>query len=177
MGSFGQRFLSAIKTDGVGIFAKIGIITLIGGYLFEIAPLTMAIIAIIGSAFLLTQKALRFFSNRYLLEMFYYLGIMYGIVITTWLGYIKAEGSTVYFVSALLGYLLYKTFNTYQNYSAYKNIEKDLLNYVVEQLETTEVVSIHAARKKSLFSSDEIKETISSFQQVNKLPNSLKIVE
>lgn len=177
MGNFGQRFLSVVKTDGLAILAKVIIITIIGGYLFDMAPLTMAIIAIIGFAFLFTQKALRFLSSRELIEMFYYIGIIWGIVTATWLGYIETEGFPAYFTSALLAYLLYKTFDTYQEYTAYKKIENNLLINVLEQAETNQTVSIHAAYQKSLLSKDEIQETIANFQQIGKLPLTLQIIE
>lgn len=177
MKSFRQRFLSVIKTDGLPVFAKVGIITMIGGYLFDIAPLTMVIIAIIGFAFLMTQKTLRFISNRELIEMFYYISIIWGIVITAWLGYIAIEGFSGYFTSALLAYLLYKTFDCYKGYSAYKSIENNLLLNVLEQAETNKTISIHAAYQKSLLSKDEIIETISNFQQIGKLPLTLQIIE
>ena len=177
MAGFPQRFFSAIKNEGFPVILKTGIITIVGGYLFDITPLNMIIMALIFCFYTFTQKALRFFSNRYLLEMFYYLGIIWAIVLTSWLGYMKFEDTTVYFIGALLGYLFYKTFDTYRSYSVYKSIENDLLNNLLEQLETTKVISIHAARKKSLFNNDEIKETISSFQHVNKLPHSLKIID
>lgn len=177
MEHFGQRFLSAIKTDGLAVLIKVSIITIIGGYLFNFAPLTMIIIAIIGFTFLFTQKALRFISSRQLFEMFYYIGIIVGIIIATWLGYIIPEGFTSYFVAALLAYLLYKTFDSYQEYSACKNIEKALLENILEQVEITKMVSIHSAYQKSLFSKSEIIETISMFQQIGKLPESLEIID
>ncbi len=177
MGSFGQRFLSVVRSDGLAILAKVIIVTLIGGYLFNMAPLTMAIIAIIGFAFLFTQKALRFLSSRELIEMFYYIGVIWGIVIATWLGYIPTEGFPAYFTSALLGYLLYKTFDTYKGYSAYKTIENNLLINVLEQAETNQTVSIHAAYQKSLLSKDEILETIANFQQIGKLPQTLQLID
>lgn len=177
MENFGQRFLSVIRTDGLAVIAKVGIITIIAGYLFNIAPLTMAIMAILGFAFLFTQKALRFLSSRELIEMFYYIGIIWGIVIATWLGYIETEGFSAYFTSALLGYILYKTFDSYKGYSAYKTIENDLLIYILEQAETNQTVSIHAAYQKSLLSKDEIIETIANFQQIGKLPLTLQIIE
>lgn len=177
METFGMRLMSVVKTEAIGIVTKIAIISIISSFIFNLSNETLVLIATIFLLFILIQKSLFYISNQFLLEMLYYLGIVYGIVYTAWTGDLKAEGNGVYLVSALLGYLLYKIFDTYKLYSIYTDIEKDVLNKVIEQLDKNDTISIHAIYQQVFMSKDEIIRTIKAQISDGKIPSSIEPID
>lgn len=171
MSTLQNRVVSSIRKAFFPLAATLIFITLVGKHIFGISDHGLIIMDTVISLYIIYQKTLLFPSNQFLLEIYYYVAIIGGIIWAVWFKYISIDGYGLYFVVGLLLYLLLQIKKMYRGYGFLKKKEAYALSVILEQIEDTGVISVQRVYDKVIMTPDEIRNAIIGFQKEGRLPD------